>query len=123
MNFDKRDVIEQLKLEARILEGGGYQPSVREPRKELRIFRDSVSCPNLGLEEKRTPCAHCWLMEFVPQEFRNTTDPCRFIALNERGDSIDTLEAAGQRGKVEAALLGWIRKTIAHLEADVAAGR
>jgi len=82
-----------------------------------------VSCPNLGLEEKRTPCAHCWLMEFVPLQFRNSNDPCRFIPLNERGDSIDSLEAAGQREKVAAALLGWLRATIARLEAEVAAGK
>lgn len=122
MIFDKLELIEQLKLEARVIESGGYHPSVREPRKELRNFRDSVSCPNLGVEEKVVPCAHCWLMEFVPPKFQNTTDPCRYIPLNDRGDTIDSLEASGQGEKVEAALLGWIRNTIAKLESDVAAG-
>ena len=120
MTFDRRELIEQLKLEARVIESGGYQPSVREPRKELRIFRDSVSCPNLGVEEKMVPCAHCWLMEFVPPKYQNTADPCRYIPLNDRGDSIDSLEASGQREKVEAAMLDWIRTTIAKLEAEVA---
>ena len=123
MTLDKRELIEQLKLEMRVIESGGYNPSVREPRTELRIFRDSVSCPNLGVEEKLVPCAHCWLMGFVPPKYQNTNDPCRYIPLNDRGDTIDSLEASGQRDKVEGALLGWLRKTIAQLEADVAAGR
>jgi hypothetical protein len=123
MTFDKLELIEQLKLEARVIESGGYHPSVPEPRKELRIFRDSVSCPNLGVEEKVVPCAQCWLMGFVPPQFQDTTDLCRYVPLNDRGDSIDSLEASGQRDKVEGALLGWIRNTITKLGADVAAGR
>ena len=57
MAFDPREMIEKLKQEIRVIEEGGYYPSVREPRKAPRIFRDSVSCLNVGLEEKREPCA------------------------------------------------------------------
>ena len=63
MTFDKKEMIEKLKLELEILEKGGYAPSVREPRWMPRVFRDSVSCPNVGLEIKVEPCSHCFLME------------------------------------------------------------
>ena len=72
MGFDKKEMIAQLKLEIDVIEKGGYNPSVREPRKEVRPFRDSVSCLNLGLDEKQEPCASCFLTEFVPPELRET---------------------------------------------------
>ncbi len=53
MGLDKREMIEQLKLEIEVIEKGGYYPSVRESRKQLRPFRDSVTCLNLALEECR----------------------------------------------------------------------
>lgn len=120
---NKKEIIDLLKLEIEVIEKGGYQPSVRDPHRLPRIFRDSVSCPNLGLEEKLDPCALCWLMEFVPPDFRNTEDPCRHIPLNERGDTIATLEAEGERERVQTELLGWLRSTLARLEAEVAAAR
>ncbi len=33
MEFDKREMIDQLKLEIEVIQKGGYYPSVREPRK------------------------------------------------------------------------------------------
>jgi len=116
--LDRKELIEKLKLEIEVIEKGGYYPSVRDPRRELRIFRDSVSCLNVGLEEKKYPCTHCFLMEFVPPEYRNAADPCAYIPLNERGDSIASLEAAGDRDRLREALLGWLRSTIARLEAE-----
>jgi hypothetical protein len=118
MEFDKKQMIEQLKLEIQVIEKGGYEPSVREPRKEPRIFRDSVSCLNPGLEEKKEPCDHCYLMEFVPPEHRDKVAPCHYIPFDERGDTVKSLE--GRRDLQQAALLNWLHATLARLEKEVA---
>lgn len=124
MASDKREMIEQLKLEIEVIEKGGYSPSVREPRKELRPFRDSVTCLNLGLEEKEQPCASCFLADFVPPEFRYSSegDLCHKIRLNAQGDTVESLEREGDRDKLQAAILAWLRNTIARLEKEVATG-
>jgi hypothetical protein len=121
MGFDKREMIEQLKLEIEVIERGGYHPSVREPRKSVRTFRDSVTCLNLGLEEKQHPCTSCFLVEFVPPELRNSGgDLCHKIPLNDRGDTVESLE--GDPDKLQAAVLAWLKSTVARLEKEVAAG-
>ncbi len=123
MGFDKREMIEQLKLEIEVIEKGGYYPSVREPRKQLRPFRDSVTCLNLGLEEKQHPCTSCFLIEFVPPKLRTGEgDLCHKIPLNDRGDTVESLEREGNRDKLQAAILAWLKNTVARLEKEVAAG-
>jgi len=118
MVIDKKELIDGLKLEIRIIEEGGYHPSVREPRKEPHVFRDSVTCLNVGLEEKVHPCAGCFLIDFVPPQFRNSNDdPCHKIPLNERGDTVESLEQQGDPEKTQAAVLAWLKKTVAQLEA------
>ncbi len=122
--FDKKEMIRQLKLEIEVIEKGGYYPSVREPRKEPRYFRDSVSCLNLGVEEKQEPCTDCFLIDFVPQEYRNANgDLCHKIPLNERGDTVESLAREGNPDKLREAVLNWLRNTVGRLEKEVAAER
>jgi hypothetical protein len=115
MTFDKKEMIEKLKLELEILEKGGYQPSVHEPHWMPRIFRDSVSCPNVGLEIKIEPCNHCFLIEFVPPEYRNKEDACHYIPLNRRGDTVASLTRAGKVEELHAALRSWLQKSMFRL--------
>jgi hypothetical protein len=115
MPFDKKEMIEKLKLELEILEKGGYAPSEHEPHRMPRVFRDSVSCPNVGLEIKIEPCSHCFLMEFVPPEHRDKEDACHYILLNRRGDTITSLDRKGNEAGVQAALRTWLQKTIFRL--------
>lgn len=123
MGFDKREMIDQLKLEILIIERGGYSPSVHDPRGELEPFRDSITCLNVGLEEKHHPCSSCFLSEFVPPELRDSGgDLCHKIPLNARGDSVESLEREGDRDKLQATILAWLKKTVARLEKEVAAG-
>jgi hypothetical protein len=118
MGYERRALIEKLKLELEVLEKGGYAPSVREPHREQRVFRDSVSCPNLGTEVKIDPCSSCYLMEFVPREHQEKADACHFIPLNTRGDTtISLLKEHGEEA-LHAALESWLRETIAQLELD-----
>ncbi len=121
MGFDKREMIEKLKLEITIIERGGYNPSVREPRRELRTFRDSLTCLNVGLEKKQIPCSECFLIEYVPAEYRNKEEPCHYIPLNEQGDTVASLK--GDHDKLKRELLRWLYRTVAELQTEVTQGR
>ena len=115
-----REIIEGLQLERDVLVGGGYGRSVRGPWKEERLFRDSITCLNLGQEVKRHPCNECTLWEWVPEEHKEEDIPCHFIPLNDRGQSIVSLEGAGDREEAEKALLGWLNSTLQQLEEKLA---
>ncbi len=117
------DTIEILKLQRDILKDGGYGRSVRTPRKEERLLRDSVTCLHAGEARKRGSCDECVLADFVPPEHRDEEYPGHFIPLNERGDTIHSLEEAGEREKAEIALLGWLNSTIKRLEKELAKQR
>lgn len=118
MGFDKKEMIEKLKLELEILDKGGYEPSAYKPYRMPRVFRDSVSCPNLGLELKIEPCTHCFLMEFVPQEHRAKENACHYIPLNQRGDTVASLDRPGNENAVQATLRAWLQETIAQLSEE-----
>jgi len=120
MNINTKELIEQLKLEIQVIERGGYSPSVHQPHAELRIFRDSVSCPNLALDEKTAPCAHCWLAQFIPSEYLDKEEPCHYLPLNERGDTVASLAERGDEDSIQRELLGWLRRTVKQLEQTVA---
>ena len=121
MGFDKKEMIEQLKFEIQMIENGLYYPSVREPRQNPEIFRDSITCLNVGLEEKEHACSSCLLSEFAPPEVRNSNDDiCHKIPLNEKGDTIESLKAEDDPHKLQAAVLNWLKRTVARLEEEVA---
>jgi len=122
MGFDKKEMIEQLKFEIVMIEKGGYDPPVRAPRQNPEIFRDSITCLNVGLEEKEHPCSSCFLSEFAPPEVRNSTgDICHKIPLNEKGDTVESLKAEDDPQKLQATVLSWLKRTVAKLEDEVAA--
>jgi hypothetical protein len=97
MGFDKNEMIEQLKFEIVMMEKGRYYPSVREPRQNPEIFRDSITCLNVGLEEKEHPCTSCFLSELLKAE----DDP----------------------QKLQATVLSWLKRTVAKLEEEVAVSK
>jgi len=111
-----KDIIEQLKLERSILKDGGYGRSVHTPWKDERLFRDSITCLNLGEEVKRRQCSNCKLWEWIPRDHWEEDIPCHFIPLNERGESVASLEGAGARERAEEALVKWLDLTIHRLE-------
>jgi hypothetical protein len=121
MGFDKKEMIEQLKFEILMMEKGRYYPSVREPRHNPEIFRDSITCLNVGLGEKERACTSCFLSEFAPREVRDSTgDICHKIPLNEKGDTIESLKAEDDPHKLQGTVLNWLKKTVAKLEEEVA---
>jgi hypothetical protein len=124
MSADKKILVEQLKFEIEMIEKGGYHPSVREPRRAPEIFRDSITCLNVGLEEKEHPCSSCLLSDFAPPALRNSNDDiCHKIPLNEKGDTVDSLKAEGDPYKLQATVLGWLKKTVAKLEQEIATSK
>jgi hypothetical protein len=121
MHFDKKEMIEQLKFEIHMIEKGGYDASGRDPRQNAEIFRDSITCLNVGLEEKENPCSSCFLSEFAPPEVRNSAgDICHKIPLNEKGDTVESLKVEDDPHKLQATVLNWLKRTIAKLEEEVA---
>ena len=121
MGFDKKEMIEQLKFEIQMIEKGRYYTSVREPRQNPEIFRDSITCLNVGLEEKEHPCSSCFLSEFAPPGVRNSNgDICHKILLNEKGDTVESLKAEDDPYKLQATVLSWLKRTISKLENEVA---
>ncbi len=113
----KREVIDALKLEMDIIQDGGYGRSVRTPWRETTLFRDSVTCLNVGEAAKKRPCSDCLLIDHVPEDHKEDDLPCHSIPLNELGDTIASLEQKGDRAAIEAALVQWIQLTIKRLEA------
>ncbi len=109
-----------LKLEESLVAEGGYHPTARRP--QLQFFRDSITCLTFGHEELE-PCDQGWLMNFVPPDANPNVIPCHQIALNQNGDTVASLEAAGDRERLEQAILAWLRSAIAKLEEELKQSR
>lgn len=118
MAKDDRDILELLKFELNHLEQGGYGRSVRTPWKPTSIFQDSLSCINLGDPQRTRPCSECLLMDFVPSGAQGEEVPCHHIVLNEKGETVDTIERYDNQQEVEEKFKDWLRQTIARLEAE-----
>jgi|SRR5579864_2679712 hypothetical protein len=121
MESNPQELLQMLKFELHFLENGGYERSVREPRKELSVFQDSVSCLNYGLPVRKHPCSECFLMEFVPESKRGESVPCHYIPLNDRGETLASLEGFGRDLQVQDAMREWLHNKIAELEERAAA--
>jgi len=115
---DDRDVLEVLKFELEFLEKGGYGRSPRDPWRAQLIFEDSPTCMNYDSKTNPRPCAECFLMQFVPQDARGEKVPCRHIPLAQDGETLQDLYRGGTQQEIEEALGGWLRRTIARLEAE-----
>lgn len=120
MADDLQDIINQLKLERSILRDGGYRSSVRAATEAEQLFRDSVTCLNVGLTVQRHPCSDCLLWEFVPQEKLEEDIPCHHIPLNADRETIAGLEERGDHKGAKNALLQWLDRTLSQLEEQLA---
>lgn len=125
MPTDKKTMLDALKMEILVIERGGYNPSVHSPHDDPRIFRDSISCLNIGVsdDKKEHPCSSCFLIDFVPEKFKGSNDdPCHKIPLNARGDTIESLLESGRPSDdVQQEVLQWLKDAVKKLEADLAA--
>ena len=115
MSEDRRDLLEVLRYELNFLEQGGYGDSYSTPWGGASIFQDSLACPNHGDPLRAFPCTECILYPFVPPERRTEDVPCHHIPLNSAGA---TIHGKPFDEELVRDLQGWLRVTIAQLEAQ-----
>jgi hypothetical protein len=120
---DHQRLLGFLRSELASIERGGYRRSERQPWRARLVFEDSPCCPNYGDSQRRVPCEECVLMQFVPPDRRNEKVPCRFIPLDAKGETVDSLYRCGTQHELETAMAKWLRKTIHRIEQEVAEER
>jgi hypothetical protein len=118
---DSRDLLEVLRFELSFLEDGGYGRSPHAPWRAPSIFEDSPACPNFCDLARPRPCETCLLEDFVPESRRQESVPCRFIQLNEQGQTIEDFYRTGSQAELEQAMVRWLRAQIAKIEQERAA--
>jgi hypothetical protein len=57
-------------------------------------------------------------MQFVPPPFRDEKVPCRYIPLDQRSETIQSLYRCGTAEELEAAVGEWLMNTIQKLELE-----
>ena len=114
-NPDRERLLQVLKRELEFVEGGGY----RSPQRWglALIFEDSPTC--VRNPDSNCPSSGCPLLRFVPTGHRSRPAACRYIALNDAGQTVDSLYRTGTQQQLEVALRDWLIATIARLESDV----
>lgn len=115
MTNDKRDLLEVLKAELDFLEKGEYRHPARAAWRPQFMFQDSPTCLNFEPSKHPKPCSDCALMQLVPVDPQERKFPCRYIALNERGDTLDLLYRTGTQEELESVFAQWLKTTIARL--------
>lgn len=116
MASPKRDLLEVLRLELEFLKSGGYRKA--SSWRPQFIFEDSPTCLNYGSLEHKRPCSECVLMQLVPMGMRGVAVPCRYIPLNEKDQTIQSLYRCGTPEELEAALSEWLMNMIQKLELE-----
>lgn len=118
MAESKAELIRLLEAELDFIEGGGYEPSAGKPQEEKPMFKGSLACINHWLVEGHDSECHddCVLLPWVPNQHRNADLPCHLIPLNPKGETVKSIEAAGERDRLEEEVKRWLRATIEKLK-------
>jgi hypothetical protein len=114
---DDLETLEILKAELDFIEDGGYGRSVRTPWKPTTTLLDSPTCLNFSDPQRTHPCNECLLMKLVPTSHQSESVPCHHIPLNAAGDTLSTLQQAGER-EPEEVVKDWLVTTIKRLEEE-----
>jgi len=113
---DNRELLSVLRSELDFLEQGGYRNTARAGWRPHFIFQDSPTCLNFDPTQPQRPCSECMLMQLIPADAAKRKIPCRFMPLNDRGETIDSFYRSGTAEELESAFGGWLRSTIQRLE-------
>jgi hypothetical protein len=116
MANDTRDLLTVVKKELEFLEKGGYRSTAQAPWRPKFVFQDSPTCLNSDLALGPRPCSECILTQLVPEAMQGKKFPCRYIPLNERGDTIDSFYRFGTQEELEPELRRWLKATIERVE-------
>jgi len=115
---DARNLLQTLKAELAFVEKGGYRHRPRYPWRPNFVFEDSPTCINFESKSEPRSCSECLLNQFVPEDQRKKPFPCRHIPLTSSGDTVAHYYESGTEEELEAALLSWLKQTIASLESE-----
>lgn len=118
--MERRELLDALKSEMTLLEGGGYRQSSRTPWKAPLVFEDSPTCLNFGQAGRPHPCTKCILMRFVPLRRRSARVPCRYISLNAAGETVDGLYRYASQEELEQTVARWLQGAIGKVEGELA---
>lgn len=77
-------------------------------------FEDSEICRSSPFFSCRS--SRCVLMAFVPEKHRSEPAPCRFIPLNDHGQTLHKLYQTGTVEETQANVRGWLLSVIDRLE-------
>src|ERR1700732_2952934 len=122
MTNDKRDLLDVLKAKLHFLQKGVYRHTARADWRPQFIFQDSPTCLNFDPTQPSKPCSDCILMQLTPEDRRDKKIPCRYIALSENGETIDSFYRTGTQEELEAAVARWLKSTITRLEREKVEG-
>ena len=117
MTKDTRDLLSVLKGELEFLEKGGDRNPARAWRPHF-VFQDSPTCLNSDSSREPRPCGDCTLMLLVQENCAKKKVPCRYISLNERGETIDSFYRYATAEELGATLRQWLKGTIGRLEQE-----
>lgn len=113
----KKSLLDVLRKEWEFFQQGGYRDSQPASWRPKFIFQDSPTCFNSDTEQPTKPCSECILIQLVPHDSRDKKIACRYIPLNENGETIDSFYRSGTRSELEEAFGKWLESTIGRLEA------
>ena len=116
MGKDGRDLLTVLKAELEFVQKGGYRLTARSQWRPQFIFQDSPTCLNFDGTQMPQPCSNCVMSELAPPPMRDCKTPCRYIPLNDQGDTIDSLYRTATLEELETSLTNWLVATIQKLE-------
>ena len=118
MASDRKALIEALRRELAFIECSGYRRPEHAPWRAQFMFEDSPTCINRDSSQAQKPCGECSLIAFVPDDRRKKPSPCRYIPLNEIGETVDSLYRTGTQEQLEATVVAWLKDTIARLQQE-----
>ena len=116
MAVERRNLVGVLKAELEFLEHGGYRPDPRAPWRPKLMFQDSPTCLNFDSAQPRKVCGECMLMQLVPDDLGSKKIPCRYIPLDQQGQTVDSFYSFGTQEELETVVAQWLKNTIAQLE-------
>jgi len=115
---DHKRLIAALRGELAFIERGGYRKSAHAPWRAQFIFEDSPTCLNSDPAKPRRPCSECPLIALVPEEQRKKRIPCRYLPLNDVGETVDSLYRTSTQEELEAAVVRWLKSTIERVQRE-----
>ena len=118
MPQDRQVVLKSWRADLAFVESGGCGSPARAQWRPRFVFEDSPTCLNRDPTKVRKPCSECALAEFLPEGLGKKRIPCRYIPLNERGETIDLFYRTGTQEELEAAVVKWLTRTIERLSAQ-----